>query len=404
MEAMNMSTAPPYYETLEDLYPDSDAIIDVWYWMVGVAGSIIGCLGITCNVLSLGVLTSREMRTTANLYLTVLAVYDLLFVISSTMFVSIEYFHFGLTGKSDYYYKLANPSLPFADAFLNTSITGSVYTTILLSVDRAIGLSRPLQWPRMCTKRRVKIALTLVLLWAVVLNVPLMIQYRWIEAPPNATGTYYTVESYYAKTFFHEQIYLNVINPIFDSALPLLAIVIANIVIARALHMRHRNSSSIRASSHGSGKTGKDASRITAQVVFISLMTAVTRVLRVMMFVIMEYHDTIHVNFCPLYCGVVAALAHFSNICNATVNFFCFCYFGPKYRACFLKKYGCLKLMEMKTNRQFSLSNGGNSRRTYISGSSTKSCVTKINSVRYSGDGAAKESEEEAAVFTISRA
>ena len=73
------------------------------------------------------------------------------------------------------------------------------------------------------------------------------------------------------------------------------------------------------------------------QVVFISAMTALTRILRICMFVVMEYHDTIHVNFCPLYCGVLAGLAHFSNICNATVNFFCFCYFGPKYRACFLQ-------------------------------------------------------------------
>ncbi|RUS74246.1 hypothetical protein EGW08_017984, partial [Elysia chlorotica] len=134
------------------------------------------------------------------------------------------------------------------------------------------------------------------------------------------------------------QIYLNIINPVFDSALPLLIIIVANLFIARALHLRHRGSSSIRASGEGrASRTARDASRVTAQVVFISLMTAVTRVLRICMFVTMEYHDTIHVNFCPLYCGVLAALAHFSNICNATVNFCCFCYFGPRYRACFLK-------------------------------------------------------------------
>ncbi|RUS74247.1 hypothetical protein EGW08_017985 [Elysia chlorotica] len=140
----NTSTVSPLEDGLQphladldyaDLYPDADTIVDVWYWLVGVAGSLIGCLGIVCNILSLGVLTSKPMRTTSNLYLTALAAHDLLFVVASTMFVSMEYFHHGLTGQNDWYYSFVNPSLPFADAFMNTSVTGSVYTTILVSVD-----------------------------------------------------------------------------------------------------------------------------------------------------------------------------------------------------------------------------------------------------------------------------
>ncbi|GFO06499.1 hypothetical protein PoB_003300400 [Plakobranchus ocellatus] len=80
------------------------------------------------------------------------------------------------------------------------------------------------------------------------------------------------------------------------------------------------------------------------QVVFISLMTAVTRVLREMMFVIVEYHDTIHVNFCPLYCSVLAALAQFSYICNATVNFFCFRYVWIKIPGLLPKKIRLLEI------------------------------------------------------------
>ncbi|KAK3752047.1 hypothetical protein RRG08_059515 [Elysia crispata] len=402
----NTSTESPMEDGLEqnladyydNLYPDSDKIVDVWYWLVGVAGSLIGWLGIICNTLSLGVLTSKAMRTTSNLYLTALAVHDLVFVLASTMFVSMEYFHYGLTGKNDWYYKFVSPSTPFADAFMNTSITGSVYTTILLSADRAIGLTKPLHWPRVCTRRRIMVALMLVLGWSVLLNVPLMVQYRWVDAPPNVTGSIFTVESSYARTYFHEEIYLNIINPIFDSALPLVMIVVANVFIARALHARHRNSGSIRASGGGGvSNTGRDANRVTAQVVFISAMTALTRILRICMFVVMEYHDTIHVNFCPLYCGVLAGLAHFSNICNATVNFFCFCYFGPKYRACFLQKYGCSKCRKIKRRQRFNLYTGGASQRSETSVSS-RSTSTSFSTSVHNVIGSAKQP----VVFTLS--
>ncbi|KAK3752048.1 hypothetical protein RRG08_059515 [Elysia crispata] len=281
---------------------------------------------------------------------------------------------------------------------MNTSITGSVYTTILLSADRAIGLTKPLHWPRVCTRRRIMVALMLVLGWSVLLNVPLMVQYRWVDAPPNVTGSIFTVESSYARTYFHEEIYLNIINPIFDSALPLVMIVVANVFIARALHARHRNSGSIRASGGGGvSNTGRDANRVTAQVVFISAMTALTRILRICMFVVMEYHDTIHVNFCPLYCGVLAGLAHFSNICNATVNFFCFCYFGPKYRACFLQKYGCSKCRKIKRRQRFNLYTGGASQRSETSVSS-RSTSTSFSTSVHNVIGSAKQP----VVFTLS--
>ncbi|GFR81942.1 hypothetical protein ElyMa_002353600 [Elysia marginata] len=54
-----------YADLYDDLYPDAEKIVDVWYYMVGVAGSLVGWIGIICNCLSLGVLTSKQMRTTA---------------------------------------------------------------------------------------------------------------------------------------------------------------------------------------------------------------------------------------------------------------------------------------------------------------------------------------------------
>ena len=51
----------------------------------------------------------------------------------------------------------------------------------------------------------------LVLGWSVLLNVPLMVQYRWVDAPPNVTGSIFTVESSYARTYFHEEVVVVVV-------------------------------------------------------------------------------------------------------------------------------------------------------------------------------------------------
>ncbi|XP_059141909.1 FMRFamide receptor-like [Physella acuta] len=148
-----------------------------------------------------------------------------------------------------------------------------------------------------------------------------------------------SVSSEFSKTYFNNDIYLRYLNPIFDAFIPVVAISTINIIIARTLHQRNRLQKALTVADSKNGTKYRESRRITTMVVFISLETLVTRSTRMVNFIIQGYYGTLYINECPLYCGVVAALAHFLTITNATFNFFCFCYFGTKFRRCFLRKY-----------------------------------------------------------------
>ncbi|XP_012944411.2 uncharacterized protein LOC106013384, partial [Aplysia californica] len=111
-------------------YPDAYDIERVWYYLVGVAGTVVGAMGVVFNGLSLGVWTSSEMRTNSGLYMIMLAVYDMTFLLLNTTFVSAEYFYFGLTGSSKWFNVYVRPSMPVVDSVMNVALTCSVYTTI----------------------------------------------------------------------------------------------------------------------------------------------------------------------------------------------------------------------------------------------------------------------------------
>ncbi|XP_005110578.1 FMRFamide receptor-like [Aplysia californica] len=255
------------------MHPDSYDIDRVWFFLVGVVGSVVSVLGAVFNVLSLGVWASREMR---------------------------------------------------------------------MSTVRAIAVTSPLQWPSICTGRRVKVILCAVLLWSVFVNVPLMMEldFKWEWDPDNNVSVLFSDGSEYSASSFHTEVYLKFLNPILTSAIPMAVVGITNVVIVWSLRRQQLKARGLGVSV-AERKDNRDTGRITSQVLFISLFTLTSRTLRIVMLIVMEYHDTIYNNDCPLYCGSLAALSHLFDILNATVNFFCYCYFGHKFRRCFVQKYGC---------------------------------------------------------------
>ncbi|XP_059164117.1 FMRFamide receptor-like [Physella acuta] len=269
-----------------------------------------------------------------------MAIYDLVFLLVNTVFISMDYFHFGVTGLNDWHDAYVSLAQPFVSAFTNVAITGSVYTTVILSIDRTIGIQFPLQWHRICSSRRVKVALCVVFFTSAVLNVPMMMEDRWeyhTKEWSNVTE-FQSVSSEYSKTYFHNEVYLRYINPIFDAFVPVIAISTINVIIARSLHQRSRLQKTLISSDPTQDLKSTETKRITSMVICISLETLMTRTTRMVNFIIQGYYGTAYVNACPLYCGVIAALAHFLTITNATFNFFCFCYFGSKFRRCFLQR------------------------------------------------------------------
>ena len=62
------------------------------------------------------------------------------------------------------------------------------------------------------------------------------------------------------------------------------------------------------------------------------MVTLLSRMFEALTFVFLEANDTVFYDECPTGCYVIAAVSEFLVTFNSAANFFCYCYFGRKFR------------------------------------------------------------------------
>ena len=110
-----------------------------WAGVIGAVLCFLGVSGVVMNILSLIIWSSREMRSTTGLYMIALSVFDSVVLILNTVFHGGEWLYFGLTKNYDWLLKLTVPYSHVYAPIFHLATTASVYTTLAISIDRAIG-------------------------------------------------------------------------------------------------------------------------------------------------------------------------------------------------------------------------------------------------------------------------
>lgn len=112
------------------------------FYLTGVAGMTVCCLGIVGNILSFIVLTRKTMKSSTYTYLSGLAICDLL-VLFTTMLLILKDTKFpelgSLSWPDDYYLEMFPIVHPAAVTFQVTSI----WLTLAFTVDRYIMICHP---------------------------------------------------------------------------------------------------------------------------------------------------------------------------------------------------------------------------------------------------------------------
>lgn len=97
-----------------------------------------------------------------------------------------------------------------------------------------------------------------------------------------------------------------------------------------------RKENKAHAQSNNKSSRQAEASRLTAQVLFISLVAMVSRLLHAASYLVMEQEGTPYVSQCSVFCGLLAAVNGFVLTLNSAINFICYCVFGVKFRKAFM--------------------------------------------------------------------
>ena len=73
--------------------------------------------------------------------------------------------------------------------------TGTIYMTVVVTVERAMVVMRPLKAKYICTRRRAVLVSSAVLLWAIVYNVPRILEFKAHREEP-MVSTYVFLSKY----------------------------------------------------------------------------------------------------------------------------------------------------------------------------------------------------------------
>ena len=142
--------------------------------IVPIIFGLIAVLGFAGNLLVIIVVVgNRQMRNSTNLLIISLALADLFFIIICVPFTATSY---------------AMPIWPFGNAWckiyqymINVTAYASVYTLVLMSLDRYLAVVHPISTMGLRNERNTYIAIVITWVVIFVFNVPILLQYQRIE-------------------------------------------------------------------------------------------------------------------------------------------------------------------------------------------------------------------------------
>lgn len=135
---------------------------------------VIAVLGLSGNLLVvIVVVSSRQMRNTTNVLIVNLALADLIFIVVCVPFTAIGY---------------ATPVWPFGNAWckiyqyvIHVTVYASVYTLVLMSLDRYLAVVHPIQSLTLRTVRNASLIAGLAWVLILSLNYPVLVEHQAIE-------------------------------------------------------------------------------------------------------------------------------------------------------------------------------------------------------------------------------
>lgn len=240
MEILINSTARPRQLTMKNSL-DAHADTALGFWLNGIGITFIGLMGIFGNMASIRVLSHKQMRSSVNFILIALACSDLLLIFTSILLFGLTTFY-PYTGWLKAYYFVTHPKIAgivYPLGFIAHTV--SIYMTFLISLERYIAVCHPLKARSFCTQARTKLSIILIVLIAIVYNIPKFFEVELWEGVDEEFGTFYALgASDFRKNGLYINIYINWCYFIFLNLIPLSGITFFNVMIYRQVQIVNR--------------------------------------------------------------------------------------------------------------------------------------------------------------------
>ena len=292
---------------------------------------MICSLGIAGTVLTLIVLSRKNMRTSTNCYLTALSVADLLFlVILATSLLQGEFVPY----STEFYHFIIY--ITYAAVFMQVFLLASIWITVILAVERFIAICKPFLAATMCTLTKARIIICVIFALALITR----LSHFWEDQATKVFNTETNTSFFYitgTELSTNEQ-YIKwqpwIIDVVISSLLPFILLVVLNTRLiweVRKSTKYLQSNQMLSGSSSAAQREEIQVSIMLISVIVVFLLCQLPYVLyTAVQSLVNKYDRQPHIILFRFVTILLLAL-------KSAINFLLYCGFSEKFRAA-LKK------------------------------------------------------------------
>ncbi|KAL3851816.1 hypothetical protein ACJMK2_015521 [Sinanodonta woodiana] len=182
-------------------------------------------------IITIIVLSRKNMCTSTNSYLISLAVADLIFL----LIFSNRFLETRLSIEQEYLYYTI---MTYANIFLDILLLASVWLTVMLALERYIAICHPMRAMAICTVKRARIIIICIFIGAFIIRCPKFFQHKTFmtEDPCLDKEVIDTKPSEFGTNIMYMTIYGWIVDCTFGAILPFGALLFLNGCLIREIH------------------------------------------------------------------------------------------------------------------------------------------------------------------------
>ena len=302
--------------------------------------------GVIGNLISMAVLTRRSMRTSTNVYLTALALCDVLYLVFA---FSLGLKHYQTIKESLYYKRFRKPfGMALTDTFSNTG----VWLTLTFTIERYIGVCHPMKGKILCTPQRARYVVIIVCMCTFILTFPEFFSIRPVTRMKNNVTTVEYKDILEANTSY--QWGFKYLHQVLFTLGPLISLLIFNSLLMRAVLTAAKQRRSMAkvavVQNDKQDRHHREQQKITIMLIMVVIVFLLCQLPQAITNLYYTYLDVTNKLTKVLQYRIILT----ANVCNLLVminssaNFILYSAFSTKFRRTF-KQIFCKCLVKKKT-------------------------------------------------------
>jgi neuropeptide Y receptor type 1 len=302
--------------------------VDVYF--VGIL-CVMGFIG---NALSIAVLyRDHDKKNTTNWLLQTLAVVDTLYLFTcffiQTLSTIQDYTEWIPTMR-----EVFSHMMPYIWAVASIAQTITVWTVMLVTIDRYIAVCMPLQ-THLRSLQRAKLAVVVVCLLAILYNIPRFFERKVVVQEQGCIAkTIQLVKTDFRRNKVYFLVYKTIMYFMFRTIGPLLTLIILNVKLILALKEMRRKHKDLT-------KGGRHRENITLMLVIVVSVFVICEIPDLILRILITMHEFQAVDMDINKLRYVNVITNMLLTVNSSINFLIYCLVGKKFRKILLDMHTC---------------------------------------------------------------